>query len=65
MRTEYALSGRCQVEEAADWLQGMGFMATTGSDPERHRLVVHDHTDTAGEVRRAVQIVDPAAAQIG
>jgi hypothetical protein len=43
----------------------MGFMATTGSDPERHRLVVHDHTDTAGEVRRAVQIVDPAAAQIG
>ena len=63
MRTEFALSTRDMMDEAADWLEDLGFVVDRSSEPGRHRLVVHHDEVARHDVVRIVTIVDPAAAR--
>jgi hypothetical protein len=64
MRSEFAMSGAELVEEAAEWLGGLGCVAERGTDPIHMRLVVYHDEDLQREVARIVTIVDPAASVI-
>jgi hypothetical protein len=63
MRTEYAMSSRSAVDEAAEWLSGIGCVAGPSDDRRGARLVVHHDEDMAAVVRRVVEMVDPAAGE--
>jgi hypothetical protein len=52
------------VDEAADWLRGIGCLAEPDSDDDRHRLVVHHDHELQREVARIVTMVDPAASEV-
>jgi hypothetical protein len=64
MRSEFAMSSAELVEEAAEWLEGLGCSAQRGPDPIHTRLVVFHDEDLQGEVARIVMIVDPASSVI-
>jgi hypothetical protein len=53
------------LDEAAERLEHLGRVATPdGLGDSRHRLVVHHDDAMAFEVRRVVEIIDPAAARV-
>ena len=64
MTSVFAMSTGPMLDEAAEWLHDLGFLTAAVGTGDRHRLAVHHDADTAREVRRVVEIVDPAAARV-
>jgi hypothetical protein len=63
MRTEVMMSSELLAGEASPWLRGVGHVVQPSADA-RVGLVVHHDDAAARDVRRMVEIVDPAAAQV-
>ena len=57
------MSSRGALEEAADWLEGLGCLAEPSSEDGHHRLVVHHDHALQRDVTRIVTIGDPAASE--
>ena len=52
------------VEEAADWLEGLGCVIETRPDGTHHRLVVHHDVQMHDNVSRVATVVDPASSEV-
>lgn len=63
MRTEFRMTSRELAEEAIARLASLGFLRELAHGDDR-RLIVHHEDHLAEEVRRIVEIVDPASAEI-
>jgi hypothetical protein len=64
MKSEFAMSSRDAVQEAADWLEGLSCLAEPSSEDGHHRIVVYHDEGLRPDVARIVTIVDPAASEV-
>jgi hypothetical protein len=64
MRLKFAMSSVEALQEAADWLEGLGCLAESDGDDSPRRLVVAHGADLHREVVRIVAIVDSDASEI-
>ena len=64
MQSVFWMSDRDLVEEAAEWLEGLGCLVDKSPIEERLRLVVHHDEELGREVARIVTVVDPAASGV-
>ena len=63
MQSVFWMSSRDRLEEAAQWLEGLGCLVDKSPSEARARLVVQHDEDLLREVSRIVMIVDPAASE--
>jgi len=64
MQSVFWMTDRDLLEEAAEWLEGLGCLVDRSPTEAHHRLVVQHDAELEREVRRIVTIVDPAVSEI-